>query len=919
MNCTRSAALVLALFCVAWLADAQTLTGTLTGRITDEHGAVLPGAAVALTGRTGSRTQVTDSAGAYRFLAVPPGLYAVRADLQGFQSKQQDAVAVGIGQILDVSMVLAVGGVAEVVDVVAGRAVTDTSSTATHTQLSQDLLFNMPLSHDKPAVNILQYTPGVSGGSAFGGAASTGNALLLDGVDTRDPAEGTAWTFYNYNIIEEVQAVSLGQPAEYGGFTGAVVNTITKSGGNRFSFLGEYRYSNDSAWLFSDNTDADLIAQNKHFASPARVLSLNDYTVQLGGPLKKDTLFFFASAQRYEMHQKVSGPIRDEVSPRINFKLTAQPTPTQQLTASLQYDQYNTGGGTGLIPGYAVSSQDQTMTGDSPEYIWNAQYRNIVNASTLVEAKLTGYWGYVALNPLSQAETHIDGETGAYWGGAGFASRWDRDRSQFNVAVSKYAQFAGSHTFKFGVEIERSGVRDRFEYVGRGVSFFDYGGQPYLAYGYSYDLEGRNKRESYYAQDQWKIAGRLTANLGARLDRIRGEATSTGQQLYSTRSIGPRLGAAWDVTGKGTSVLKASYGRLYEGAAVVAWGRALPGVTDLIIYEVGPNWGTLTEIDRVPAAQKYSVASGIEHPRADEVSVSWEQAFARSVRVTATGIWRDWHNFVNWVPAGLQWTSGTYTLPAWMSTAPNPIAGTTTVPIYKWANTSSPPQYVITNVDTVDYSIDGQSVTAQGTRRYRGLMFVVERAKRGRWQAQMSWVVSKTEGTVANTAFAGVAGGQFATPNTSLTNAGGPTSLDRRHTLRLFAGYQIPKIEVSVNGFWSYESGAPYAPYVSVPKSATKWTDALNVNVLPRGTFSTERVTQTAVRIEKVVRDGVHRFGVYADIQNLFNQGAVLSNNRRYPSTQLTDDQGKPFNVLVTGPLTQMPGRQITLGARWSF
>ncbi len=58
---------------------------------------------------------------------------------------------------------------------------------------------------------------------------------MLDGVDTRDPEAGTAWTFFNYNIIDEVQVGALGQPAEYGGFTGAMVNTITKSGGNRFS------------------------------------------------------------------------------------------------------------------------------------------------------------------------------------------------------------------------------------------------------------------------------------------------------------------------------------------------------------------------------------------------------------------------------------------------------------------------------------------------------------------------------------------------------------------------------------------------------------------------------------------------------------------------------------------------------------
>ena len=90
---------------------------------------------------------------------------------------------------------------------------------------------------------MLNYSPGVNSGLGFRRSAGSGNALMLDGVDTSDPEGGTAWTFFNYNIIDEVQVGALGQPAEYGGFTGAVVNTITKSGGNRYSSLFEYRYT----------------------------------------------------------------------------------------------------------------------------------------------------------------------------------------------------------------------------------------------------------------------------------------------------------------------------------------------------------------------------------------------------------------------------------------------------------------------------------------------------------------------------------------------------------------------------------------------------------------------------------------------------------------------------------------------------
>ena len=73
--------------------------------------------------------------------------------------------------------------------------------------------------------------------------ASYGNALLMDGVDTRDPQGGSAWTFFNQNLIEEIQIGGLGAPAEYGGFTGAIINTVTKSGSNAFSGLFSMRYT----------------------------------------------------------------------------------------------------------------------------------------------------------------------------------------------------------------------------------------------------------------------------------------------------------------------------------------------------------------------------------------------------------------------------------------------------------------------------------------------------------------------------------------------------------------------------------------------------------------------------------------------------------------------------------------------------
>src|SRR5688572_12266497 len=276
-------------------ATAQTLTGTIQGRVTDAQGGALPGVVVTLVSARGESTQTTDAQGDFRFLGLEPGIYEVRTSLQGFKPRNQSNLQITIGQTIDLKLGLEVGGVTEAVTVVGSTARVDTTTTATDTSLSQSLLFNMPISRANPAVSMLNYAPGINSSSAFGGAAGTANALLVDGVDVRDPEGGTPWVFFNYNIIDQVQIGSLGQTAEMGGFSGAVINTVTKSGGNRFTGLFEHRYTHKR--FRGDNvTDRKLngvcisLCGNSSAGAlnPALKVTgidkLNDYTVQMGGP-----------------------------------------------------------------------------------------------------------------------------------------------------------------------------------------------------------------------------------------------------------------------------------------------------------------------------------------------------------------------------------------------------------------------------------------------------------------------------------------------------------------------------------------------------------------------------------------------------------------------------------------------------------
>src|SRR5205085_3083201 len=330
--------LTFAIALLAISAQAQTLIGTVEGKVTDQQGAVLPGVTVTLTGPRGPQTTVSDEKGEYRFVGVQPGVvYRLKVDLQGFAAQVRDDVKVDIGKTTAADFTLKVSALSETIEVHGATSSVDVKSSATDTAVSNNILQNTPL-YSPTSTDLLDAAPGINSGSAFGAQGDYGNALLLDGVDTRDPEGGSAWTFFNQNLIEEIQIGGLGAPAEYGGFTGGIINTITKSGGNVFSGLFSERYTNDS--LASNNTTSEILAQNPSLGAADVTKKLNDFTVQMGGPIKRNKAFFFGSVQRYSAQTDPSGPrtTRQDISPRLNTKFTLQPTSSDTVILGMQYD-----------------------------------------------------------------------------------------------------------------------------------------------------------------------------------------------------------------------------------------------------------------------------------------------------------------------------------------------------------------------------------------------------------------------------------------------------------------------------------------------------------------------------------------------------------------------------------------------------
>lgn len=904
----RIATVLLLAVLAAAPALSQTLTGSITGTIKDEQGAVLPGVMVTLTGKQGTQTQVTDATGTYRFPALEVGTYAVSAELSGFQKAAQQNIQISPNRELAVDLSMKVGGLAENVVVTGESPVVDVKSSATETTISQSLLYSAPIT--RTAINVINYAPGVNNSSAYGGGAGSGNALLIDGVDTRDPEGGTAWTFYNYNVVEEYQFQGLGAPAEYGGFTGAVVNTITKSGGNRYSGLFDFFGTNSG--LGSKNVSSAIAAANPTLADPAKTKKYADMTTQVGGPIKRNKLFFFASAQRFLLETDPTGPVtrRHEVSPRLNFKLTWQPNPNNNITGHVQYDSYNIIGRPGVSA--LIATDELTNREDAPEYVWMTQARHLFNSSTFAEVKYTGWWGFYDLNPETKVSKHVNVDTNLVTGSQGWFYYADRGRDQVNASLTHYADKFGRHELKFGAEIERSTVRNRYGY-NNGVVFYEYGpAEPYYAYSYSYDVSATNTRQSIFGQDAWRVTDRLTINPGFRADFVQGKG-KTGGNVYSSTNWAPRVGAAFDVAGDNRTVVKGSYGWYYEGAQTQLFSRALPGYSDYITYNFNPDY-TLGSIADIKPYVPYKVADNIKHPRVDETTIAFERALTGTMRLSVTGVWRDNKNFVNSVASSARWTPVTAT-----------TADGQSITLYRWVNRStSNTDYLIRNVEDFQYLDPGGAVlgTADPFRRYRALMAVLNKRYTNRWQAQASYVFAKARGNVDNSSAAQVATRQFETPNLVFVNAEGNLSNTPSHEFKLLGSYMIPGIEASVNAYYRATSGLPYSQVQQFTNSLLNTTGLSStyrrIPIRPRGAFHLPNFNQLDLRLEKEFRSASsNRVGIYVDIENLANKGLVTGVITRPTSVTLPsgDSFPLPFN---TAAALQTP-RQVRIGGRWSF
>jgi hypothetical protein len=291
---------VVAFIALAGVAAAQT-TSTITGRVVDGSGAVLPGVTVTARNLDTSvvRASVTGADGRYTLALLPVGRYELRAELDGFKPLIREGIETSVAETLAVDLELQVGAVAEEVRVVGGATPVNTSTSELSFLVSGKALEALPL-NGRNYTDLALLQPGVvaypnrDGGSvvahglgmSVNGQDPRANVYLLDGTLLNDftngPASSAAGTALGLETVREFRVETNAYSAEFGRNAGGQVNVLTKSGTNQLNGSTYYFHRNDA-----------LDARNFFDSQGKPDFYRHQFGVTAGGPLDPDRLFYF--------------------------------------------------------------------------------------------------------------------------------------------------------------------------------------------------------------------------------------------------------------------------------------------------------------------------------------------------------------------------------------------------------------------------------------------------------------------------------------------------------------------------------------------------------------------------------------------------------------------------------------------------
>lgn len=891
-------------------AFAQVQTGSILVRVNDEQGAGMPGVAITLTSPAlvaGSTTGTSDGAGAYRFPSLPPGIYTVTLDLQGFQTVVRENVAVVVGQTTPLDMSMRVASVAETVTVTGSSPVIDTTSATVAVNLSEQLLQSTPGGRDiwglveykVPSLLITRPDVGGTSGGLQGvynarGTTSAQNSQYLNGINVGDPAAiGAAGFYYDFDAFEDIQ-VSTGAHDITVPTSGVFLNMLTKSGGDRWAGRTTFTWLGDATQ--GQNIDDDLLRYGFR-PDTNSVDYTSDINVSGGGPLIAKKLRVFGSFRDWRVHVNVPAAFSQLVLDKTDItsgliNATYQVNDSNRLTGFYSKQYYKKPNrflaASNTLTAESTSNEDDVF--DLYQVLWNS----IVTPKFFIDARM-------GLNKIlfptyqnGSDQTLLDNATGIRTRNFNTDVERFRDRYQYNATGQYYIDQAlgGRHELKFGFDHAHAPVlvrTRRFDDLELTYSSALGRSQNVTLFATPFFTRTAVDVTSIYAQDSYSV-DRLTLTGGLRWERLEGylPAQDSPETRWASlgignfaslqrsfpeqrdivlwHTIGPRVSAAYDLFGDGRTALKASAGRYYY--VISTGGTPLDNVNPNANYSEQYAWNDIDgDLRFQPGEQSGTpvVTSGIttsidpdfDRPFTDEYTAGVDRELLPSVRLSAVFTYRREDSPQATYNPLFPYATTLTTRP---DAGRDGVAGTSddsTFQFYDRLVSGNP--VVVTNDPTA-------------LQTYKGVEVTVTRRMADRWSMLMGYTYGRTRvsGLSVNT-----------NPNLLLNTTGPLTGQvpgangqlgDRPHQFKLTGNYVLPFYEIDLAANVNAGSGIAVTRQVNTPLSVGGTT---NVNVEEAASERLDPRVYMDLRVGKSVRFGTRALELHVDVNNLFNTNNV--------------------------------------------
>jgi hypothetical protein len=928
----RTVRVLLVIILTSAAAGTARAQSAIAGVVKDASGAVLPGVTVEASSAAlieGSRSAVTDAAGAYKIADLRPGEYTVTFSLTGFRAVRREGIVLPVTFTATVNAELSIGQLEESITVSGASPLVDVQNSVSQSVVNRERLDTIPTGKDPFAVGqliagVTTNTPDVGGTQVMQqptlqvhGSSNNDNVFMVDSVQIQHIGFGGNQTgfYFNDGLMEEISYQTSSLPAE-APVGGVQINMIPRDGGN--TFHGSFFSTAANEHMQSDNLDDELVALG--FRAQNRVQSVYDINATFGGPVRRDRLWFFSTYRRWSANNFLGNTftstgeqaLDDQHISDATIRLTTQISKRNKL--SLHYDRswkwrgHRPNNWVSASINDPISAVEQTT---QQNYIGEIKWTSPISSRLLAEAAVFT----LPINYTLGFRPEAAPDAIATWDQirsviSGVSPRMDTNTARMFTYAGSASYVTGSHSLKVGTQVRTGNSQELFTIRGDILQITNNGvpNSVRLVNTPSGHKE-TGVNTGIYAQDSWR-RGRVTLNPGVRYERFvmsipaqgapagtwvpaRDFAAQNG--IINWNTVSPRLGFAWDVFGDGETAVKGGisrYDRL-EGITIIQplnqrniafllcpWSDAN--------NDLNAQVGEIAR-DRCSGSLQPTLGNvdpNLKRPNQWEYTVMVQRQVGRNTSVSAGYYGRRFRDLYATINAAVPPTAY---IPV---TITNPLTNAPMTVYNQDPTTRGQVRNVVATVPDLSQSYNGVEFQVN-TRLTRATIFG-------------GLTIGRDRGDQDTTSSCSGCGTDFNNPN-NLINNNGAVGFDSTYQIRGGFSSRLP-YEIQFSGSIREATGLPqtriYPVTTAVVPGLTQVTQ--NVQAVPRGDFRYPWQNLVDLRVTKMFRAGTTRIEPTLDLFNVFNNNATTN-----VVTTIGSSLGRPSAIVM--------GRLLRVGAHVTF